>query len=143
MDDLDGLWALADTHPAPVAHATRDSGGFGGLDLSRDCEDSRAPFSGDKFSAGREVAKTEGGFSFLEVQQAAVQQGLRESELKSQLEPFSGSWNLDLRESEFISAELACSAYASPSTTRWVRNCNGGPTRVPVRSWPVSGIWSS
>ena len=126
MDDLDGLWALADTL------LRYDSGGFGGLDLSRDCEDSRAPFSGDKFSAGREVAKTEGGFSFLE-----VQQGLRESELKSlrsstenAVSPFSGNWNLDLRES-VISAELACSAYASPSTTRWVRNCDGGPTWVP------------
>jgi hypothetical protein len=65
MDDLDGLWALADTL------LRYDSGGFGGLDLSRDCEDSRAPFSGDKFSAAREVAKTEGGFgfSFLEAQQ--------------------------------------------------------------------------
>jgi hypothetical protein len=37
---------------------------FGGLDLSRDCEDPRTPFSGDKFSAVREVAKTDGGFSF-------------------------------------------------------------------------------
>jgi hypothetical protein len=56
-----------------------DSGGFGGLDLSRDCEDPRTPFSGgDKFSAGREVAKTDDGFSFLEVQRE-----LRESELKS------------------------------------------------------------
>ena len=122
MDDLDGLWALADTL------LRYDSGGFGGLDLSRDCEDLRAPFSGDKFSAGREVAKTEGGFSFLE-----VQQGLRESELKSlrsstenAVSPFSGSWNLDLRESEFISAELACSA----STTRWVRNFNGWRPKV-------------
>jgi hypothetical protein len=56
-----------------------DSGGFGGLDLSRDCEDPRTPFSGDKFSAGRrEVAKTDGGFSFLEVQRE-----LRESELRA------------------------------------------------------------
>jgi hypothetical protein len=29
--------------------------------------------------------------------------------------------------------QLACSAYASPSTTRWIMNCNGGPTTwVPV-----------
>jgi hypothetical protein len=37
---------------------------FGGLDLSRDCADPRTPFSGDKFSAVREVAKTDGAFSF-------------------------------------------------------------------------------
>jgi hypothetical protein len=35
---------------------------------------------------------------------------------------------------------LAYSAYASPSTTRWVRNCNGGPACVPVRSWPVRNL---
>jgi hypothetical protein len=34
--------------------------------------------------------------------------------------------------------QLACSAYASPSTTRWVRNCNGG--WAPVRSWPVRNL---
>jgi hypothetical protein len=72
MDDLNGLWDIA------VTLLRYDSGGFGGLDLSRDCEDPRTPFSGDKFSAGREVAKTDGGFSFLEVQRE-----LRESELSA------------------------------------------------------------
>ena len=72
MDDLNGLWDIADTL------LRYDSGGFGGLDLSRDCEDPRTPFSGDKFSAGREVAKTDGGFSSLEVQRE-----LRESELSA------------------------------------------------------------
>jgi hypothetical protein len=59
MGDLDGLWAIAD------ALLRYDIGGFGGLDLSRDCEDPRTPFSGDKFSAGRGVAKTDDGFSSL------------------------------------------------------------------------------
>ena len=60
---LDGLWAIADA----LGDLRCDSGWFGGLDLSRDREDSRTPFSGDKFSAVREVAETE-GFSFREVQ---------------------------------------------------------------------------
>jgi hypothetical protein len=72
MNDLDGLWDIADTL------LRYDSGGFGGLDLSRDCEDPRTSFSGDNFSAGREVAKTDGGFSSLEVQWE-----LRESELSA------------------------------------------------------------
>ena len=68
-------------------------------------------------------------------------QGLKSlrSSTENAVSPFSGSWNLDLRDS-VISAELACSAYASPSTTRWVRNCDGGPTWVPVRSWPVRNL---
>jgi hypothetical protein len=70
---LDGLWAIADAR----GDLRCDSGWFGGLDLSREREDSRTPFSGDKFSAVREVAETE-GFSFCEVQRR-----LRESELKS------------------------------------------------------------
>ena len=57
---LDGLWAIADA----LDDLRCDSGWFDGLDLSRDREDSRTPFSGDKLSAGREVAKTDGGFSF-------------------------------------------------------------------------------
>ena len=65
---LDGLWAIADA----LGDLRCDSGWFGGLDLSRDCEDPRAPFSGDKFSAVREVAKTDGGFSSLEVQRCAT-----------------------------------------------------------------------
>ena len=69
---LDGLWAIADA----LGDLRCDSGWFGGLDLSREREDSRTPFSGDKFSAVREVAETE-GFSFREVQRR-----LRESELK-------------------------------------------------------------
>jgi hypothetical protein len=36
---LDGLWAIADTL------LRYDSGGFGGLDLWRDCEDPRTPHS--------------------------------------------------------------------------------------------------
>jgi hypothetical protein len=69
---LDGLWAIADA----LGDLRCDSGWFGGLDLSREREDSRTrPFSGDKFSAVREVAETE-GFSFREVQRR-----LRESEL--------------------------------------------------------------
>jgi hypothetical protein len=72
MDDLDGLWDIADTL------LRYDSGGFGGLDRSRDCEDPRTPFIGDKFSAGRGVAKTDGGFSSLEVQRER-----RESELSA------------------------------------------------------------
>jgi hypothetical protein len=63
---LDGLWAIADA----LDDLRCDSGWFDGLDLSRDREDSRTPFSGDKFSAVREVAETE-GFSFREVQRAA------------------------------------------------------------------------
>jgi hypothetical protein len=55
-----GLWAIA----GALDGLRYDSGWFGGLDLSRDCEDPRTPFSGDKFSAVREVAKTDGGFSF-------------------------------------------------------------------------------
>jgi hypothetical protein len=57
-----GLWAIADA----LDDLRCDSGWFDGLDLSRDREDSRTPFSGDKFSAVREVAETE-GFSFREV----------------------------------------------------------------------------
>jgi hypothetical protein len=34
--------------------------------------------------------------------------------------------------------QLACSAYASPFTTRWIRNCNG--LYAPVRSWPVRNL---
>ena len=70
---LDGLWAIADA----LVDLRCDSDRFDGLDLSRDREDSRTPFSGDKFSAVREVAETE-GFSFREVQRR-----LRESKLKS------------------------------------------------------------
>jgi hypothetical protein len=43
----------------------------------RSAEKKRTPFSGDKFSAVREVAETEAGFSFREVQRR-----LRESKLK-------------------------------------------------------------
>jgi hypothetical protein len=40
--------------------------------------------------------------------------------------------------------QLACSAYASPSTTRWVRNYNGGPTYVGAsqKLASQSGIWT-
>jgi hypothetical protein len=49
---LDGLWAIADAL-TPWLDGLRyyDIGWFGGLDLSRDCEDPRIPFSGDTFSA--------------------------------------------------------------------------------------------
>jgi hypothetical protein len=58
MDDLDGLWDIADALLLLLRGTRYDSGGFGGLNLSRGCEDPRTPSSGDGFSAGREVAKT-------------------------------------------------------------------------------------
>jgi hypothetical protein len=40
MNDLDGLWAIADA----LDGLRYDSGWFGGLDFSRDCADPRTPF---------------------------------------------------------------------------------------------------